>query len=670
MDSSTDPYELMEDVIKTLEIDILKIGTTPEDLLKYAEEFMPFKVDNTTDRMDESQKQILELMSPSSDELFQSRLDRVINVGTAVKEILRIHNNNRDPRDKTEEIEVADSLPEWVKQRVVRAYELIYYVHCLQEISQKVRSILLPSYIGSSAQNPVKLMDKMFFSNRGSGDEKDKLTTGQLFTLHALEKLALKQLRRYKSMCYEAIYSEGHYTFAWRAVCDIKTFIWKELVQKDTKFDQWVNSTSSKGTIEATTTYLNSCYDSEFPTLKKNRRIISFSNGVLISATRDGGIWRSKFFKYTSSGDDRVLKNITMDGSVASVYHAHNYPEDDVAALNRILDAHPTSKLPDDVIEEILAIFRQIVPNAMKIIDHQGWPPGARLWLLIMTGRMLHPIGGSEKLDNWQVAGFLYGLGNTGKSTWISEIISKFFESEDVAYFANNMQKTFSWINCRGVYMWLAPELKDDFALHCDQAQWQQALSGETFTCSEKHEKDYKFDPFTASGMMAGNTDLGFKDNAESLLRRRVDFYFGQPVDSVDQDLPVKLNREVPVVVALTNDLYLHFANYVKGKVWTSLPDYFTELQKEHAEQTNPLVHFLSHGPLVFGPDNYIQVVDFCRLFKVHCKDHDLQIRGFRKEVYAAPFKKAGICVTKKGPENSKQAQWIKGCREKIIDMQ
>lgn len=665
MEHSKEPCELMQDIINDLEMNILKIGSAPDDLLKFAEEFMPFNAGHDR-HMSHAETELLENMTPSSEELFHSRLARIRDVNRAVNELIRIQNNNREPTDE-EMLALGDSLPSDLSKRVRRAYELIHYVHCLQEIAQKIRMVMQASYNPSNDDENVTNMASTRFFRKEEFD-KTKLTTGQLFTLHALEKLALKQLRRYKSMCYEAIYSEGHYTYAWKCVCDIKTFIWKELIQKDTKFDQWFNSTSSKGTIEATTTYLNSCYDSEFPTLKKNRKIISFSNGVLISATKQQGLWKSNFFKYTSPGDDRILKDITMDGSVASVYHNRSYPEDDIAELNNILNAHPTSKLPRHIIDELLNLFRRVVPNAMKIIDHQGWPPEARLWLLIMTGRMMHPIGGPDKLDNWHVAPFLYGLGQTGKSTWISDIVAKFFESEDVAYFANNMQKTFSWINCRGAYMWLAPELKDDFALHCDQAQWQQAISGETFTCSEKHEKDYKFDPFHAPGMMAGNTDLGFKDNAESLLRRRVDFYFGQPVEAVDLDLPLRLEVEVPAVVALTSDLYLHFANYVHGKIWASLPQYFTDLQKEHAEETNPLVHFLSHGPLEYGSDAYIQVVDFCRLFKIHCKDHDLQVRAFRKEIYAAPFKKAGICVTKKGPSDSKQAQWIKGCREKPIE--
>ena len=41
---------------------------------------------------------------------------------------------------------------------------------------------------------------------------------------------------------------------------------------------------------------------------------------------------------------------------------------------------------------------------------------------------MLHPIGGPDRLDNWQTIAFLFGLGSTGKSTIVNDVVGCYTE--------------------------------------------------------------------------------------------------------------------------------------------------------------------------------------------------------------------------------------------------
>ena len=137
--------------------------------------------------------------------------------------------------------------------------------------------------------------------------------------------------------------------------------------------------------------------------------------------------------------------------------------------------------------------------------------------------------------------------------------------------------------------------------------------------------------------MMAGNENIDFEDNAGSASRRRVDFYFETMVNNVDPDLSIKLAAEIAIIIAVSNWAYLKKANMVKSKIWRYLPDYFLELQKEHAEHTNSLEHFLGNTQfLIFEKGPPCRSVISCG-FGRSIVERDLPVKPWSKN-YNGPF--------------------------------
>ena len=631
MSTSIDSREQIEELLSGLEhaFGVGGAGVDMEDISTYVNTLLPFEEhadDNSSQRS---------IWTYTSDTLHGSRKRRLCTVHDAQCQIGQLIGivGEADPLLKT--------LPDEYRARLNRLYELTFYAHSMQECRQRVQQILDPSYTNTS---PVILIDKLFKPR----NPEQKLSPYQRCITTALGRLHLKGLRKYKDSVYEAIYMGGSYTHAWQRLCTIKEWVWRELaVASQTSFDVWDDATHSKGNIEGLISYLEQCQDSEFPVLKKNRRILSFRNGVYITASWDSENkeWRDRFCQYGTSDMQYVLDN-TSDGSVAAIFHDNNFP----------------TSVPSDV--------DTIIPNLMQIIHHQEWPRDVEWWLRAFIGRMLHPIGGPSKLESWQVIAMLLGLGNTGKSTIINDIVARFFDAEDTFFVNNNMEKQYGWSGAAGKYVWLAPEIKADFAQHTDQAQWQQLVCAERFQAAKKYKDALQMLPEEIpTGMMAGNENIDFHDNGSSVSRRRVDWYFGNPVTLVDPSLSSKLHNEIPAIICVCNRTYLSAVNNVKGRIWNSLPRYFQDLQAENAEQTNALVHFLNNNSgLRFDESAYMLMTDFTRMYKNHCRDNAQTARNLNKDYYAGPFKSRRLSFSKgehadpRDPTKRSKGPWVFGC--------
>lgn len=600
-----------------------------ENTDEFVEQLLPFEEHADDDSGHRS------LWTYTSDTLHSSRKRRLRDVHDAQVKIFELLglDAHTDERGRT--------LPDDHRARINRMYEIIFYAHSLQECKQRVQQLVHTSYTNCS---PIILVEKLFRPR----NPEQKLSPYQRCIVSALERLSLRRLRKYNGSVYEAISVNGRYTYAWQRLCTIKEWVWAEVgMASQTSFEIWDDATHSKGNIEGLISYLEACQDTEFPVLKKNRRILSFRNGVYITAIWDATRkeWRDQFCAY-GTDDMQNVADLTADGSVAAIFHDNDFP----------------TSVPTNVDD--------IIPNLMQIMHHQEWPRDVEWWLRAFIGRMLHPIGGPMALDAWQVIAMLLGMGNTGKSTIINAVIALFFDSEDTFFVNNNMEKQYGWSGLAGKYVWLAPEIKADFAQHTDQAQWQQLVCAERFQAAKKYKDALQLLPEEIpTGMMAGNENIDFHDNGSSVSRRRVDWYFGNPVTVVDQSLPQKLQQEIPAIICICNRTYLSAVKAVKGRIWNSLPRYFQDLQAENAEQTNALVHFLNNSSgLRFEESAYMLMTDFTRMYKNHCRDNAQTARSLNKDYYAGPFKSRRLSYSKgehadpRDPTKRGKGPWVFGC--------
>jgi hypothetical protein len=532
--------------------------------------------------------------------------------------------------------------------RVSRLLEILYYTENIQAGILHLQS-LFSTGTDNIRNIPGAISSVTMFGKRFKNSPDTKSSPHQKLLLSILQTLSILGYKRYGENVMMPVIINGVYTYSWNKKCSIKEFVWQH-INSHLYSENFENATNSKGNIQFVIEFLMTCNQHEFMDLRKERRIHAFNNGIYITSIMDErGVFTPKshiiLFEHQNPSQDIILKRMTEGGKVAACFHDCELPH--------------SREIANPITFE-------------KISTHQRWTEEVKSWFRAACGRMLHPIASTPSpvtLEKWQIFFLLIGVGNSGKSTTIDNVVYNFFDTEDVAYIQNNLEKQYGWSKCKGKYIWLAPEITGNFAEHCDQAQFQQVVEGGRLASAKKYAiETIEFDPFDLPGMMGANETIDFKDNGESVSRRRVDFHFGQPIQHVDPKMPEKLREELGHIIVKCNEEYLQKTIDVKSRIWDTLPDYFIELRKENAAQTNSLEHFLQNGKIEFHPNYYMAQNEFQRIYKNHCKQNDIVARTFKRDYYEASFLKRNLNVIKETRECpydlvKKNTTWISGVR-------
>jgi hypothetical protein len=245
--------------------------------------------------------------------------------------------------------------------------------------------------------------------------------------------------------------------------------------------------------------------------------------------------------------------------------------------------------------------------------------------------------------DAWQVIPFLKGIAGSGKSTIITKVCKRFYDSEDVRTLSNNIEKKFGLWSIHDGFMFISPEVKGDLAL--EQAEFQSMVSGEDVSIARKNEKALSM-TWNVPGILGGNEVPSYRDNSGSVLRRLVTWNFARQVAAPDPQLDGKLDAEIPTILCKCVRAYLDYSRkYSKKDIWGVLPPYFKTIQAQVATVTNPLQHFLASDKLVYGPDKFIPQKLFVQIFNQHCQENVLGRCRFNEDIYAGPFSSREIDV-------------------------
>lgn len=545
-------------------------------------------------------------LTPVHDSLFTGRrrcmAEYIALRGRVQQELQRLQG-----LDETQRPVVSDSLT----RRFQRLLDIMYYVENMQAAKRHLIDLMNDSLAPGTNEPPT-----LFFCKRFRADNESLVAPQQVVIRIMLTSLELHGYRRYHEDVYEPIRTAaGQYTYAWRRVQSIGEFVMQECSSERDPEARYY-ATKSTGTLKFVIDYLSKCDEPSFRQLRKNRRLLSFRNAVYVTAldrSSPSEPWRSHFATHAAACDDEIIRRMTSDGSVAAVYHDLDFP---LSGWGAGASLPPT-------------------PALDTIIDHQQWDADVRVTLKQFLGRMLHPTGGPNRLDSMQVYVDLTGTGNTGKSTLISDVVARFFDISDVAYMSNAPQKAFAFECCIDKFMLCAPEVKSDFSECMDQALFQQAVSGENLSTNRKFKTAHHFTPFDLPIIMAGNEGINFRDNAESWSRRRIQFFFGVPVERVDPFLSSRLHDELANIIVCCNELYLHLASVCKGRVWDYIPASFMRMREATAEQSHALTHYLSHAAIEFGPPElgfYMPFDTMCRSFKAYCSENELSYQVLKPD--------------------------------------
>lgn len=428
-----------------------------------------------------------------------------------------------------------------------------------------------------------------------------------LFALY--DETYKRNYRKYKGQCCEQVRTvENFYTKAWKPIMTIPEFVYS-VAQKETRFDMWLNMTSRSNNAREAIKHLTDSKDIQFPEIKKKRHVWSFKNGIFFGKWLDPekGVYTSKFFSYTSD-EYKSLHDPTI---VSAKYFDKQF--DDFTHIENWYDI-PT-------------------PNFQSVMDYQKFDEDVCKWMYVMGGRLCFEVG---DMDGWQVIPFLKGIARSGKSTLITKVFKKFYESEDVRTLSNNIERKFGLSGICDGFMFIAPEVKGDLCL--EQAEFQSLVSGEDVSVAQKYEKPKSVE-WKTPGILGGNEIPNWKDNSGSVLRRLLTWNFGKQVKDADPKLDDKLDAEIPIILLKCVRAYLDYSQKYSGvDIWNCVPKYFKLIQTQVAMVTNTLQNFLASEKVKYGQDMFVPQKIFIQIFNQHCQENNLGKVKFNPDFYAGPF--------------------------------
>ena len=122
-----------------------------------------------------------------------------------------------------------------------------------------------------------------------------KNTPYQNLLLFLFGKINELEYAKYNETLYEKVMYKGNFTYSWKKVESIKTFIIRVCNMK-TNYEQWKNSTSGgNNNIKSAEQYITDYTGPELKNLEKDRHVHAFKNGIYISkiniGTEEEKIW-------------------------------------------------------------------------------------------------------------------------------------------------------------------------------------------------------------------------------------------------------------------------------------------------------------------------------------------------------------------------------------------
>jgi len=437
----------------------------------------------------------------------------------------------------------------------------------------------------------------------------------QQLLLSVLNETYINNIRRYKGQCCKQIVTvEGYHTKAWKSMMDIAEFVFS-VAEKETRFEVWKNLTSRGSCARDTIKHLSDCKDMQFSEVTKNRYVWSFNNGLFIGKEwcPNVGKYVCKFYPYDSK------KFNCLDPLIVSCKYFDKTFRD-FSEVDNWWDI-PT-------------------PYFQSILDYQEFEEEVSKWTYVMGGKMCFDV---NDLDAWQVIPFFKGVARSGKSTIITKVFKKFYESEDVRTLSNNIERKFGLSSIYDGFMFIAPEVKGDLCL--EQAEFQSLVSGEDVSVARKYEKAHSVE-WKTPGILGGNEVPNWKDNSGSVLRRILTWNFSKQVEDADPQLDEKLDKELPIILLKCIRAYLDYTSkYRDQDIWNVVPKYFKNVQTQIAMVTNSLRHFLACEKVRFEKDIFCPQKIFVQTFNQHCQENNLGRFKFNPDFYAAPFSAKKLVV-------------------------
>jgi hypothetical protein len=293
--------------------------------------------------------------------------------------------------------------------------------------------------------------------------------------------------------------------------------------------------------------YMDKVDNSRFPLVKRNRKYIGFSNGMLDIVS-----------------GELVDKDVLKNGEYPRHYIDQRFSTDD-------LDT----------------------PMFDRIVKYQLQDDEIYTYMLAFIGRLFYNVGEFDGLD---VVPFVIGDTSTGKSTLVS-IICSMFAPGSVGTLDSKHEAIFGLGSLYDKELIVAPEVGDKMAEQLSSDAFKMMVCGESINVPMKHAKSASTQ-WKVPMFLCGNQHLCYRDERGSISRRLAIFKFERYVAEVDGSLKRKiLDEELSRIVAKCLMAYRMLLDHANAAgFWNVCPEYFVDNKDDMSEYTDYIYMFLSLG--------------------------------------------------------------------------
>lgn len=446
-----------------------------------------------------------------------------------------------------------------------------------------------------------------------------KLPPFHMLSLFLLNYAMMHKYRRDDTFVYEQIFTPGHGpSHAWRQLFTIEEFVFVAISKEDYN-EEFTLMMSNPHLPNQLANFLVKCNDREFPRLERNRRYMSFQNGLY-------DLHEDSFMPW---GDVRL-----SDDMVACKYHDMHMPRE-------LFDAHYTrnvTKIPTPALDTVWTA--------------QGIESGSTTYIFCLAwamGRCLHPMGLFE--SNHRSGVFILGVAGSGKST-IANTVMRFYEPGDTETVNNHCEEMYALDGMNSKFVWFCTEVKSDFRLNTALLQLMLEAGQLKIQGKFKRAKQVQW---RVPGLMCGNElPQRWVDVANALGRRILIIEFPNAPEHMDPTLDEKIMQELPYIIVKVNRMYRYLVALLNGKsIDTKLPEYFLKTLKKFQRRTQPMLSMLHENEdLEWGPHKKMSMLELKTMFNEYCRMNNLRPPPLNDDEINRILKSARLEVREIKPSN------------------
>lgn len=365
--------------------------------------------------------------------------------------------------------------------------------------------------------------------------------------------------------------SDGFHTYDYKYYGTIDEFINLPMHNSSNEWIKQILQKPGKRTHLTSMLYFNE--DKLFYTVKRDRSLISFSNGIFSTQLNQLFCWP----------------------------HINSLPlqENKLAVANYIENTEFHNEIYELTISKTDDWYCLPTPYKNQIFDAQEHSEEVKRFIDIGTGRMLQRLG----IDDWQFWMWFLGRRNTGKSTYVN-FMENIFKKEDVGTLNDLCEEKFGasqFFTPNRKLLVVAPDVRKNTLPLSLLLSWVTGREKGSLPVKGKNVKEEDLDiPLVG----ASNINILY-DQTHAMSRRTVYVYFDNQVQEVNVALG-KLMKKYEIAILLkkwTAAYEKALEEHGNEDLDKWIPPYFNEMKTRMAADSNTILYFLTRS-------KYVTVVD------------------------------------------------------------